>query len=124
MKRLAITLENYDDSKIVCASLLAREEEPATSAVLKRSGVMFAVDEVRGPLFHYRLDDHKSYVDLQLRTKAEISEWIDNEPFAETVRSFLESESAALRLSLDHQHAFLEISRQALAYTSTVEMSS
>jgi len=112
MKRLSIILEDYDDSKKVCASLLAHEKEPVTSTVLKQSGVMFTVEEVRGPLFHYRLDDNKSYVDLQLRTKAEISEWVDNKPFAETVRNFLESGGDALRLSLDRQHAFLAISRQ------------
>jgi len=112
MKRLAITLEDNDDSKIVHASLLAPEEEPITYAVLRRSDVSFVIDEIQGPLFNYRMDDGKSYVDLQLRTKEEISEWIESKSFAETALSFLESGNNALRLSFDRQDAFVEISLQ------------
>lgn len=112
MTRLTIIMEDYDNSTIVRASLVELSEEPTTFAVLERSLVMFAIEDVSGPLFHYRFDDHKSYIDLDLRTKTEIKEWIDDKPFAEVIRSFLESESNALRLTLDRQNGFVEINRQ------------
>lgn len=112
-KRLTVTLEDYQDSKVVCASLLAPEEESITSVVLERLGVQFVIEEVQVPLFHYRLDYGKSHVDLQLRTKAEIAEWIARESFEETAAVFLDSDIPVLRLALDRHDAFLEISRQA-----------
>lgn len=112
MKRLTVTLENYDDSKVVCSSLVSREEESIISGVLGRSGVQFAIEEVQLPLFNYRLDYGRSYIDLQLRTKAEIGQWIENESFENTAASFLRSESHSLRLELDREGAFVEINRQ------------
>jgi hypothetical protein len=112
MKRLAITLEDYQSSKIVRASLLVSNEEPVTNAVLERLDLPFTIEQVQGPLFHYRLDDDKIHVDLQLRTREEISEQIKREPFKEIAESFLNSGSAALRLSLDREDGFLEIKLQ------------
>ena len=112
MKRLTITLENSDDAKVVCASLLVPEEEAITSLVLRRSGVQFAIEEVQVPLFNYRLDYGRSHIDLQLRTKAEVAKWIDSEFFEDTAKCFIDSDIPVLRLALDQRDAFLEISRQ------------
>jgi len=112
MKRLTITLENYDDSKIVRASLLDPNEESITHSVLKRSGVQFEIEEVQLPLFDYRLDYGRSHIDLQLRTKQEVARWIERETFEETAESYLDSGIPVLRLALDQEDAYLEISRQ------------
>jgi hypothetical protein len=112
MTRLAITVEDYQSSKIVRASLLYHDEESVTSEVLTRMGLPFKIETVRGPLYNFRLDDDKVHVDLQLQTIHEISEWIKREPFQELTESFLLSGSELLRLAVDRTSGCLEISRQ------------
>jgi hypothetical protein len=114
MKRLAITLEDYDDSKVVHASMVTPQEEATASLVLTRAGVQFVIDEVQGPLFDYLLEYGRSHVDLHLRTKAEIACWIETETFEATVGGFLESGGRTLRLDLDGKDEFLKISRQEI----------
>jgi hypothetical protein len=112
MRRLTITLENYDDSKIVCSSLLDNEtERGAISDILGRSTIEYSIEEVEGVLYNFHLDDGDRYIDLALRTKDEVKEWIRLESFEATVKSFLDSHNVSLRVSVGPRDEYLKIER-------------
>jgi hypothetical protein len=112
MRRLTLTLENYDDSKIVRSSILEHTDESAsTISMLARSGVDFLVEEVGGDLYHLQMDDGNRYLDLPLRTKKEVEEWIHRESFEVTIKGFLESREPSIQLLLDRKGSYIKVDR-------------
>jgi hypothetical protein len=76
MKRVTITLEDYDDSKKLRAAIVPDEEATILERFLKKAGVDFSIDEASGPLFDFNDDQDGRDIDLPLRTADELVDWM------------------------------------------------